>query len=70
MFSAINKSLNGPRRMLWTFSGVLLIAGGVMYVAKQSVEGRRKADLEAFRAEQAAKIREQRKRAAAANPQP
>ncbi|KAL1662260.1 hypothetical protein GGF50DRAFT_117210 [Schizophyllum commune] len=67
MFSAINQALNGPRRMLWTFSAVLAVAGGVMYKAKQSVDARRKADLEAFRAEQAAKIREERARAA--NPQ-
>ncbi|KAL1698555.1 hypothetical protein EV121DRAFT_297059 [Schizophyllum commune] len=50
MFSAINQALNGPRRMLWTFSAVLAVAGGVMYKAKQSVDARRKADLEAFRA--------------------
>ncbi|KAL1743543.1 hypothetical protein HDZ31DRAFT_64964 [Schizophyllum fasciatum] len=50
MFSALNQALNGPRRMLWTFSAVLAVAGGVMYKAKQSVDARRKADLEAFRA--------------------
>ena len=39
-----------PLSQLWTFSAVLAVAGGVMYKAKQSVDARRKADLEAFRA--------------------
>ncbi|KAH0581443.1 hypothetical protein H2248_012524 [Termitomyces sp. 'cryptogamus'] len=45
-----NVKLDAPKRMGVVFAGVLLVAGVTLYIAKRNIAGKRRQDLDEYRA--------------------